>query len=441
MKRCVSFLIILIMIFVAFPNWGLSSSKMDWKESYKKYIKQVLSDGGSFSFDPDMVMVLVDLDRDGIPELIGGEAYRLVSWIGIAKTIRNGQIVDIRQDGVEDSEKFTIGMYAFLVNDPYHPGIKLYKDRNTGEYRYIGIDGYSSAISWGETEYEISLNGSTLRAKEIISSQGPNPGHENDPDVVEAYYIGNKKVSKTDFEAYRRGYYANLISVAHGGISTNFSKLYDFDLKKPDEAGINAFLNSYSPSDAIKTNQIPADWAKTEIDQAIALNLVPDELRGGYANQITRSDFCRLIMQMLTVKTGKTVEALLSSHGKSLDTTAFKDTADQTILSAHALGIVSGKGNGQFDPDGSITRQEAAVMLTRAATVMGLDVNRSGVSFTDYEQIAEWAKASVSFVSASKDRTNGFAIMSGTGNGQFRPLDYYSRQQAILTVKRLYNAE
>ncbi len=33
---------------------------------------------------------------------------------------------------------------------------------------------------------------------------------------------------------------------------------------------------------------------------------------------------------------------------------------------AYYLGLVEGRGDGSFDPDGLITRQEAAVMLTRA---------------------------------------------------------------------------
>ena len=36
-------------------------------------------------------------------------------------------------------------------------------------------------------------------------------------------------------------------------------------------------------------------------------------------------------------------------------------------------GIVNGVGNGKFNPEGTITRQEAAAMVARAAKLCGLD--------------------------------------------------------------------
>lgn len=168
---------------------------------------------------------------------------------------------------------------------------------------------------------------------------------------------------------------------------------------------------------------------------------MPDDLQGGYSNRITRADFCRLVIQTIGIKTGKTLDVLLSTTDNAPNTVTFKDTTDPFILGAYSLGIVSGKGNGMFNPDGSISRQEAAVMLSRAATVMGLNINRSGANFKDKGQIAEWAKNSVAFVSSAKDSQNGAAVMSGTQSEQFSPKDYYTRQQAIITVKRLYNVQ
>jgi len=439
LKRYTSLVVVVIMLFTAIPSLGFASPQVDWKAAYKEYIKQVISAESGFPFEIETV-VLIDLDRDGIPELFGGQADRLVSWIVIGETYRNGKNISIYQNGVNRSDRFSIGMYAFSV-DNSSSGIKLFKDSVTGEYKYIGTDGYSSAIGWGLTEYEITLNGSTLLAKEIVSSRGPNPGHEDDPDVVEEYGIGGKKVSKANYEKYRASYYYRLTEVEHGAVTIPLAKLYEFNRDIVDEDSITAFLNSYSSSDAIKLNQIPANWAETEIEQALMLKIVPDDLQGGYSNRITRADFCRLVLQTIGIKTGKTLDTLLSTTDNAPDRVTFKDTTDPFILGAYSLGIVSGKGNGMFDPDGNISRQEAAVMLSRAATVMGLNINRSGTNFKDKGQIAEWAKSSVAFVSSAKDSQNGAAVMSGTQSEQFSPKDYYTRQQAIITVKRLYNVQ
>ncbi len=74
------------------------------------------------------------------------------------------------------------------------------------------------------------------------------------------------------------------------------------------------------------------------------------------------------------------------------------------VGTACSYGIVNGRGNGIFDPQGTITRQEAAVMTARAARLCGLktDMDDSGVrmylsEFGDYTKTASWAKGSMAF--------------------------------------------
>ena len=57
--------------------------------------------------------------------------------------------------------------------------------------------------------------------------------------------------------------------------------------------------------------------------------------------------------------------------------TMFDDLADSEyanyIMTAAAMGIVKGKGNNLFDPFSPITREEAAVMLSRVCTMYASD--------------------------------------------------------------------
>ncbi|MGI5970149.1 MAG: S-layer homology domain-containing protein [Oscillospiraceae bacterium] len=57
-------------------------------------------------------------------------------------------------------------------------------------------------------------------------------------------------------------------------------------------------------------------------------------------------------------------------------------------------GIVSGVGNNKFDPNGSITREQAAVMLYNMAVYLGLDVSESGslAGFSDSLDLSGWAE-------------------------------------------------
>ncbi|WP_052487647.1 WG repeat-containing protein [Gordoniibacillus kamchatkensis] len=190
----------------------------------------------------------------------------------------------------------------------------------------------------------------------------------------------------------------------------------------------------------INPNDTVSDWARSEIQSASSLNLIPIQMHYGYTTNISRSDFSKLAVHLLEVKTGKSISTLLSEKGKTLDTSAFNDTTDPSILAAYSLGIVGGKGNGIFDPNGDITRQEAAVMLARTAKVLAISNVGGNVTYADADEIAGWAKDSVSLVSAIKDKTNQSPVMGSTGDNNFSPKASYTKQQAFITMKRLFNA-
>lgn len=74
------------------------------------------------------------------------------------------------------------------------------------------------------------------------------------------------------------------------------------------------------------------------------------------------------------------------------------------IGAAHAYGLINGKGDNRFDPDGTITRQEAAALAARAAKLAGMDteleeyeVRNVLAQFSDYVTVAPWARADLAF--------------------------------------------
>lgn len=76
----------------------------------------------------------------------------------------------------------------------------------------------------------------------------------------------------------------------------------------------------------------------------------------------------------------------------------------KVIGTANVYGIISGRGDGLFDPEGLITRQEAAAMVTRAAKLCGMDteMNAMGIrdtlaAFGDYVKTAEWSRPYLAF--------------------------------------------
>lgn len=74
------------------------------------------------------------------------------------------------------------------------------------------------------------------------------------------------------------------------------------------------------------------------------------------------------------------------------------------VGTANTYGVVNGTSDTTFNPLGTITRQEAAVMVAKASALCGLDVKMDAGSvrdtlalFPDYVQSADWARESLAF--------------------------------------------
>lgn len=173
---------------------------------------------------------------------------------------------------------------------------------------------------------------------------------------------------------------------------------------------------------------LPSAWAEPEIDAAESAGILPDVLKVSWDMPISREDFCVLVMQALHQK-GIAAEDLSISD-------PFTDTSHEDVVEAYALGIVNGVGNGRFAPDESITREEAAKMLWKAAVLLEYQATDEPLSFADQNEISDWALESVNAISSISGA--GRPVMQGTGNNCFSPKGSYTREQAVATVYRLY---
>ena len=190
-------------------------------------------------------------------------------------------------------------------------------------------------------------------------------------------------------------------------------------------------------AEAAKKDATLSDWAKEETVTAILEGLVPEEIMGQYGKAITREEFCILMVTLLEQESGQNIADYAKSKGAQYSQ-PFTDSNSTSVGYADALGIVNGASKTEFAPDKTITRQEAATMLARTGKVLGLSA-KTGLSFADKGQFADWASDSISYVSSLSDPTNSNRVMAGTGNGNFSPLGTYSRQQAILTSVRMFH--
>ncbi|MBP1989172.1 S-layer homology domain-containing protein [Paenibacillus eucommiae] len=171
-----------------------------------------------------------------------------------------------------------------------------------------------------------------------------------------------------------------------------------------------------------------SDWAKPELKQAITLLLTTGSVIGSYQQSITREHFAGIAVKLY--------ESLSGTKAEKISPNPFKDTTSDDVLKASNAGIVTGIAADKFAPDATITRQEIAVMLMRAiksakpATM--LDSSKKS-DMADEDMVAPWAIEAVRFAS-------NYKVMNGIGENRIDPLGKTTREQAIVLVKRAYEA-
>lgn len=175
-----------------------------------------------------------------------------------------------------------------------------------------------------------------------------------------------------------------------------------------------------------------AQWAKTPIKEAASKSLLPYQFVNNYGRDITREEFCDLLANMIAVY-GNYISLKDYIEELNIDylNFSFEDCQNKNVLMLYALKIVTGKSNTIFEPYSSITREEAAVMLNRTASLLG-DFSTSGyLKFDDGNMVSSWAYNSVLWAV-------GYEIMTGISETEFSPKGHYSTEQAITTINRLY---
>jgi len=159
------------------------------------------------------------------------------------------------------------------------------------------------------------------------------------------------------------------------------------------------------------------------VDTAVTTGLVPITLQSQYTQAITRAEFSALAVYLYETATGREITGR----------TTFNDTNDTNVQKMGYLGVVTGVGNGNFNPNGLLTREQSAVMLVRLAYAIGQPLQTANPTFADNNQISSWALEAVGSVQAS-------GIMGGTGNNNFSPQGDYTREQSIITILNLFEA-
>jgi len=161
----------------------------------------------------------------------------------------------------------------------------------------------------------------------------------------------------------------------------------------------------------------PSEWAQEPVWAAVERGFIPGNLP--FSQPITRAEFAALAVALYD-----------SMNGDIQGRYYFNDTSDIYVQKAAYLGVVIGVGYDKFDPHGLLTREQAAVMLSRLANAVGHPLPMRTSNFADSAEISPWAMGAVGSVQLSE-------VMSGVGGNRFAPQDVYTWEQSIVTIMRL----
>ncbi|MDR0838528.1 MAG: S-layer homology domain-containing protein [Oscillospiraceae bacterium] len=150
------------------------------------------------------------------------------------------------------------------------------------------------------------------------------------------------------------------------------------------------------------------DDVKNHANKAAIEALAAREVVGGKGDNnfdpngnVTRAEFAAIATRGLGLAGGGVPDAPFA------DVAGAQWYAKPVAVAAH-YGIVKGTSATTFNPTGNITRQDAAVMVARAAKLAGLDTAQSDAQirdtlaqFGDYRTVADYAKESLAFCYAA----------------------------------------
>ncbi len=181
-----------------------------------------------------------------------------------------------------------------------------------------------------------------------------------------------------------------------------------------------------------ETTDIPSNWAKLEVETAIQNELVPTDLMKEYDRDITRSEYTLLALKLLN-KTGQAIE--IKEHTPFYDIDGHK--YEEQLVRAYNAGIISGYGDGEFNPDKRISREEIATLVVKLLKQINPEksvaINQS-YNFIDKDQISSWAMDYINYCYENN-------ILKGINDLEINPKGEATIEQAIILIYRLAEKE
>ena len=239
--------------------------------------------------------------------------------------------------------------------------------------------------------------------------------------------------------ATNQAFYAMVetLRIAKGQCSMYKMRDVERIMTEPESAGLPGRHKDVAPPDVTKPGTSFRDIQALPCREAVEALAAREIINGMTAESyepeatMTRAQYAAIIVRALGLKPESSFSAGFTDVPAGSWFASFVGTASH-------YGIVEGRGDGTFDPQGTINRQEAAVMTSRAAALCGMDTALDSVGirqyiaqFTDYTQVSKWARESVAFCFKA-------GILSDSEFGEYiEPGQAITRGEVAMMVYRL----
>jgi len=186
---------------------------------------------------------------------------------------------------------------------------------------------------------------------------------------------------------------------------------------------VKASLVKTGSSRVIQSADTKGHWAAATIQTFEKLGVVQGYEDGSFKpnGDITRAEFAAIINRVFDVTGGdKTVDLQDVSYHWAKD----------SIEKLARAGVLEGYGDGTFQPDRTISRQEMAVIISRIVHLDKVKKTQGSVAFDDIDH--SYAKEAI------QDETMA-GIIDGKAANKFDPTSYSTRAEALKIILNTLN--
>lgn len=287
---------------------------------------------------------------------------------------------------------------------------------------------YEAASSWAEI-------------KEVLNGTKNDAKVNNNPDILSLDTTDFLKLKNPD-EVYREMYKRKAEVTNFSGIANLFKstsanclaaeKKLSQQTAKPSggsSSGGGGISTSGIPSITpeliegqntnVKLSDIQGHWAQISIETLVKNNVISGYEDGSFKpdNVVTRSEFVKMIVAAFEL--GKEADVLYTDVPSD-------HWAYSYIKKAAASGIITGYEDGSFNPEGIITREQAAVIIYRAVSLK-LTLPEGISDFIDIGEFSDYALRPILNLA-------GAGLINGTGDNLFSPNQSTTRAQTATLI-------